>query len=25
MWVPGNLYLFLAIGVLFFRWAKESE
>jgi putative membrane protein len=25
MWVPGNLYLFLAIGVLFFRWARESE
>ncbi len=24
MWVPGNLYLFAAIGVLFFRWAKES-
>jgi putative membrane protein len=25
MWVPGNLYLFGAIGVLFFRWAKESQ
>jgi len=25
MWVPGNLYLFAAIGVLFFRWAKEEE
>jgi len=25
MWVPGNLYLFLAIGVLFFIWAKESQ
>ena len=24
MWVPGNLYLFAAIGVLFFRWAKEE-
>jgi putative membrane protein len=24
MWVPGNLYLFLAIAVLFFRWAKED-
>ena len=24
MWVPGNLWMFLAIGVLFFRWAKES-
>jgi hypothetical protein len=25
MWVPANLYMFLAIGVLFFAWAKESE
>ena len=25
MWVPGNLYMFCAIGVLFFRWARESE
>jgi putative membrane protein len=25
MWVPGNLYMFLAIGVLFFLWARESE
>jgi putative membrane protein len=25
MWVPGNLYMFLAIGVLFFAWARESE
>jgi putative membrane protein len=25
MWVPGNLWLFAAIGVLFFRWAKEEE
>jgi putative membrane protein len=25
MWVPGNLYMFLAIGVLFFCWARESE
>lgn len=25
MWIPGNLYLFAAIGVLFFRWAKEEE
>jgi putative membrane protein len=24
MWVPGNLYIFAAIGVLFFRWAKEE-
>jgi putative membrane protein len=24
MWVPGNLYMFLAIGVLFFVWARES-
>ena len=25
MWVPGNLYLFAAIGVLFFVWARESK
>lgn len=25
MWVPGNLWMFLAIGVLFFRWAKEEN
>ena len=25
MWVPGTLWMFLAIGVLFFIWAKESE
>jgi cytochrome c oxidase assembly factor CtaG len=25
MWVPGNLWMFLAIGVLFFQWAKESQ
>jgi putative membrane protein len=25
MWVPGNLWMFLAIGILFFKWAKESE
>jgi putative membrane protein len=25
MWIPGNLWIFAAIGVLFFRWAKESE
>ena len=25
MWVPGNLYIFAAIGLLFFRWAKEEE
>jgi putative membrane protein len=25
MWVPGNLYIFAAIGVLFFRWAKEES
>jgi putative membrane protein len=24
MWVPGNLWMFLAIGVLFFKWAKET-
>jgi putative membrane protein len=25
MWVPGNLWMFLAIGVLFFMWARETE
>jgi putative membrane protein len=25
MWVPGGLWMFLAIGVLFFLWARESE
>jgi putative membrane protein len=25
MWIPGNLWLFAAIGVLFFKWAKESQ
>ncbi len=25
MWVPGNLWMFLAIGVLFFQWARESQ
>lgn len=25
MWVPGNLWMFLAIGVLFFQWARESK
>jgi putative membrane protein len=25
MWVPGNLWMFAAIGVLFFRWSRESE
>jgi putative membrane protein len=25
MWVPGNLWMFLAIGVVFFRWARESD
>ena len=24
MWVPGNLWMFGAIGILFFRWAKDS-
>jgi putative membrane protein len=24
MWIPGNLWLFGAIAVLFFRWAKED-
>jgi putative membrane protein len=25
MWVPGNLWMFLAIGVLFLKWARETE
>jgi len=25
MWVPGNLYMFLAIGVLFLIWARENR
>jgi putative membrane protein len=25
MWVPGNLWMFLAIGVLFFLWAREGS
>jgi putative membrane protein len=25
MWIPGNLWMFGAIGVLFFRWAREEE
>ena len=25
MWVPGNLWMFLAIGVLFFLWARETK
>jgi putative membrane protein len=25
MWIPGNLWMFGAIGVLFFRWSRESE
>lgn len=25
MWVPGSLWMFLAIGVVFFRWAREEE
>jgi putative membrane protein len=25
MWVPGNLYVFLAIGVLFLLWARETK
>jgi putative membrane protein len=24
MWIPGNLWIFAAIGVLFFRWAREE-
>ena len=25
MWVPGNLWMFGAIAILFFKWAKEQE
>lgn len=25
MWVPGNLWMFLAIGVLFLKWSRENE
>jgi putative membrane protein len=25
MWVPANLWMFAAIGVLFFSWAREEE
>lgn len=25
MWVPGNLWMFGAIGILFFLWARETE
>jgi putative membrane protein len=25
MWVPGNLYMFLVIGVLFLVWARENR
>lgn len=25
MWVPGNLWMFGIIAILFFRWAKEQE
>jgi putative membrane protein len=25
MWIPGNLWMFAAIGVLFFKWAREEE
>jgi putative membrane protein len=25
MWIPGNLWIFAAIGVVFFKWAKEEE
>ncbi len=25
MWVPGNLWMFLAIGVLFYFWAQETK
>jgi putative membrane protein len=24
MWIPGNLYMFCAIGVVFFLWAREE-
>ena len=25
MWIPGNLYMFCAIGVVFFVWAKQES
>ena len=25
MWIPGNLWIFAAIGVVFFTWAREEE
>ncbi len=25
MWIPGNLWIFAAIGVVFFSWAREEE
>jgi hypothetical protein len=25
MWVPGNLWMFAAIGVLFFQWARQEN
>jgi putative membrane protein len=25
MWVPGNLYMFLVIGVLFLVWSRENQ
>jgi putative membrane protein len=25
MWIPGNLWMFAAIGLLFFKWAKETQ
>jgi putative membrane protein len=25
MWVPGNLYMFCAIGVVFFLWARQES
>jgi putative membrane protein len=25
MWVPGNLWIFGAIGVVFFKWAREED
>jgi hypothetical protein len=24
MWIPGNLWVFGAIAILFFRWSKED-
>jgi cytochrome c oxidase assembly factor CtaG len=24
MWIPGNLWIFGAIAVLFFKWSKED-